>query len=75
MPIMEGYALLKQKKMEKEKKQYLQISEETEKGVSEENDLGKKRKGRDVISFWKVFYRLPSPIILYPSTMPQSVIK
>lgn len=42
--------------MEKEEKQYLQISMETEKGRSEVNCLGKKRRGRDVISSWKIFY-------------------
>lgn len=51
MPVMKGDDLLKQKKVEKEKKQYLQISEETKKRCPEENCLCKKRKGRDGISF------------------------
>lgn len=76
---MEGYVLLKQNKNKNRKRwkrrKYLQISEQAEKGGSEENSLGKKRRGRDVISFPKVFCRLPIPIILYPTTLPQSVIK
>lgn len=67
---MEGYgcfARKKQKKMEGEEKQHLQTSEEAERG-SEGSFAGKGRGGREVTSARKVFYRLLSPTVLYPST-------
>lgn len=56
--------------MDKEKKQYLQISREAQSKIA-----WVKKGEKDAISLWKGFYRLPSSIILYPSTLPQSVIK